>query len=74
MSICPAKEKYTVFMMGFIPSSLRNTWLKIKRHVSKTLLLSTYNIIYYCRHKKQRQQNGRTIKVVGAEDKLLPQT
>lgn len=74
MSICPAKEKYPVFMMGFIPSSLRNTWLKIKRHVSKTLLLFTYNIIYFVDIKKQRQQNGRTIKVVGAEDKLLPQT
>lgn len=73
MSICPAKEKYPVFMMGFIPSSLRNTWLKIKTCIKDTPTLYLQHYLF-CRHKKQRQQNGRTIKVVGAEDKLLPQT
>lgn len=62
MSICTAKEKYPVFMMGFIPSSLRNTWLKIKRHVSKTLLLSTYNIIYFVDIKSKDNKMDERLK------------
>lgn len=78
MSICPANRTVPsfhdwVYLFRFkiyLGQKLKDMYM-YQRH-SYTL---PSTLFYFVDLKSNfRQQNGRTIKVVGAEDKLLPQT